>query len=317
MIAVLLVSIAGFVATETSRVLKVLRSGLDELTSIAVCFFYLRTTNTLPFHHVGSTTVQPLPPLFPLQEVVKVALDKAVARTQKNLIFKVVSTCESEAALVRRGTELDNDDLDELTVADLRDSLGQFLKVIAEFDEEQMSTPKVLRSGLDELTSIDRQQRALPSPPTGKRYEYRLFAALISSLEAEGLSFPKLDVEQSGRRMLTALSNTLQYLLPFADSTPSPLRLDGRVHLIMPERFSTQRLNHEQLSHEHHGGKLTEARLSPHKLHEKGATLAGYLDCAAWSRQTAAWKPPSCQTSLCLLNAWRSLQPQWARMQHP
>jgi len=40
--------------------------------------------------------------------------------------------------------------------------------------------------------------------------------------------------------MLTALLLALQYLLPFNDAEPSPLRAAGRIHLVVPNRFRTQ-----------------------------------------------------------------------------
>ena len=68
----------------------------------------------------------------------------------------------------------------------------------------------------------------------------RLFRALCANLQEEGLSFPLLDAEGSGKRMLTALSLALQYVLPFDLADPSPLRLAGRVHLAVPKRFCTE-----------------------------------------------------------------------------
>ena len=84
------------------------------------------------------------------------------------------------------------------------------------------------------------QTRALPTPPDGNALQFRLFRALLAVCKAENLSFPILDAEVSGKRMLNVLSDALQYVLPFDDAELSPLRLDGRVHLIIPDRFKTK-----------------------------------------------------------------------------
>ena len=44
----------------------------------------------------------------------------------------------------------------------------------------------------------------------------------------------------SGKRFVTTLSLALQYLLPFDDAESSPLRAAGRVHLVVPTRFTTE-----------------------------------------------------------------------------
>ena len=64
-----------------------------------------------------------------VQLVIDWSMEKAAAQTQSRLEFQRVEACLSEEALERRGTELDAGDLSEMTVADLRDSFGHFLKV--------------------------------------------------------------------------------------------------------------------------------------------------------------------------------------------
>ena len=73
-----------------------------------------------------------------------------------------------------------------------------------------------LPSGLKEIMGTQqRRPRALPTPPDGTRYDFRLFRALLANLERDGLNFPLLDAQQSGKDMLTALAEALQYVLPF------------------------------------------------------------------------------------------------------
>jgi len=173
--------------------------------------------------------------------VVDAALAKAAARAEHGLIFESVESFQSEQAMEQRGTELDCDDFGDTQVAHLRDSFGRWLKVCAAFDEAAAGPATPLPSGLQRLMGSQRlQPRKLPTSPTGERYNFRLFRALVANLERDGLSFPALDADQSGKHMLTALALALQYLLPFDDADPSPLRLDGRIHLVLPKRFKTQ-----------------------------------------------------------------------------
>ena len=175
-----------------------------------------------------------------VQSVIDTALAKAAARSERSLIFASAEAFQ-EDAMERRGTMLDAEDLSDMHVSDLRNQFGRFLKVQAQFNEAEAGTPQVLPSGLQRIVDTQRQQgRALPATPEGVRLEYRLFRALLANLQREKLSFPMLDAENSGKRMLTALSQALQYLLPFDLADPSPLRPAGRVHLKIPARFRTQ-----------------------------------------------------------------------------
>jgi hypothetical protein len=169
--------------------------------------------------------------------VIDTALEKAEQRAGSSLTCGSVEACQSEAALEGRGNELDDADLTELTVADLRDGIGRWLKVQVMADTYASPLP----SATDKLMQTQQlQSRALPTPPEGERYEFRLFRAILANLQRDNLSFPMLDAGQSGKRMLTALSQALQYVLPFDEAEPSPLRLAGRIQLVVPKRFSTQ-----------------------------------------------------------------------------
>jgi hypothetical protein len=158
-----------------------------------------------------------------LLSIVEWLLKKAAARAPQGLIFRSVEACVSEEALARRGRELDNDDLSDITVATLYDHFGRFLKVFCDLDcsgGAASATP--LPSGVNEIMETQRREpRALPASPDGARYDYRLFRALLSNLQCERLSFPKLDADVSGKRMLTALAEALQYVLPFDDAENS------------------------------------------------------------------------------------------------
>ena len=142
--------------------------------------------------------------------VIDTALEKAEQRAGSSLTCGSVEACQSEAALEGRGNELDDADLTELTVADLRDGIGRWLKVQVMADTYASPLP----SATDKLMQTQQlQSRALPTPPEGERYEFRLFRALLANLERDNLSFPMLDAGQSGKRMLTALSQALHYKL--------------------------------------------------------------------------------------------------------
>ena len=64
-----------------------------------------------------------------LRLVVDWSIEKASLHTKQRITFQRIEACTSQEALERRGTELEADDLSEMTVSDLRDSYGRFLKV--------------------------------------------------------------------------------------------------------------------------------------------------------------------------------------------
>ena len=174
-----------------------------------------------------------------MQVVIKSAMDKAGAQAERSLCFVKAEAFASDFAMERRGTELDTDDLSDMTVKHLRDHFGQFLKLHAAYAGVETAGASSLPSASDRLMQAQRyQSRALPAQPDGSAYEFRLFRALLANLCCDELSFPVLDAEQSGKRMLSALSKVLQYVLPFDDFEPSPLRCVGRVHLVVPKRFT-------------------------------------------------------------------------------
>ena len=79
-----------------------------------------------------------------VQMVIDWSVQKAAAHTECGLQFERVEACVSEEALERRGTELDADDLSEMTVADLRDSFGRFLKVHCSSDAAGLDVASLL-----------------------------------------------------------------------------------------------------------------------------------------------------------------------------
>ena len=253
-----------------------------------------------------------------VQLVIDWSMEKAAAQTQSRLEFQRVEACLSEEALERRGTELDAGDLSEMTVADLRDSFGRFLKVHCLTDAAS-STPTQLPSAFDSMREAqrksdqrDKERSVLPAPPTGDRFDFRLQRALILQLEAMGLGFSSVEVHTSGKDLIRLLALTLQYLLPFDVAEPSPLRADGRVHLKLPARFgfevrppSVEGAPHrravtpilplaqalgEMASEQHHGAKLTGERLSAALLQTHAKKLTQFIGGPMWS-ESLAWQP--------------------------
>ena len=145
-------------------------------------------------------------PMLGVQFVVNEALAKAASRSERSLIFAQLKTFSCQAAYDNgaTGTEVEPSDLDDLTVAHLRDGLGCFLQIHAEPDAAGVGTPPaVLPSGLQKI--VDTQQmysRALPAVPDGPRFEHRLFRALVNNMRRDGLFFPLIDAkpDQSGAR---------------------------------------------------------------------------------------------------------------------
>ena len=157
---------------------------------------------------------------------------------------------------------------------------GCNIKVLATA-EDSPATPGMRPNAMTRLMQTQAETpRALPPAPDGDRYDYRLLRALLSNLQRDGLSFPVLDANASGQRILSAIAAGLQYVLPFDDSDPSPLRLAGRVHLVVPRRFKTEALNNETPSEDHHGAKPLDSRLSAKKLRSYGEAIAGFIGCA-------------------------------------
>ena len=183
-------------------------------------------------------------PSVTVQQVVDITLQKAATRVERPLTFQSVEACRSDEAMQRRGAVLDTDDLSDMNCTHLRSSFGCYLKVHAEYGDGDAGPSTALPSALERTMERQRRQpRKLPTPPVGDRYEFRIFRALLVDLERSNLDFPLLDADtpgSSGHRMLTALSLALQYVLPFDDIEPSPLRSEGRVHLVIPKRFKTK-----------------------------------------------------------------------------
>mmetsp|Transcript_26045 Transcript_26045/g.76158 ORF Transcript_26045/g.76158 Transcript_26045/m.76158 type:complete len:137 (+) Transcript_26045:118-528(+) len=59
-----------------------------------------------------------------VQVVIKSAMDKAAAQAERSLCFVKAEAFASDFAMERRGTELDTDDLPDVTVKHLRDHFG-------------------------------------------------------------------------------------------------------------------------------------------------------------------------------------------------
>ena len=198
-----------------------------------------------------------------------------------------------------RTTEFSGTGTVPTTVGILRDMFGCNIKVLATA-EDSPATPGMRPNAMTRLMQTQAETpRALPPAPDGDRYDCRLLRALLSNLQRDGLSFPVLDANASGQRILSAIAAGLQYVLPFDDSDPSPLvRLAGRVHLVVPRRFKTEALNNETPSEDHHGAKPLDSRLSAKKLRSYGEAIAGFIGCA-----TAPPPPPSPLNCLLLLLA--------------
>jgi hypothetical protein len=150
--------------------------------------------------------------------VIKFAMDKAAEQAERSLCFVKVEAYASAEAMERRGTLLDNDDLSDMTAKELREHFGRFLKVHAVYTENEAGATS-LPSVTEKLMQTQQQRtRALPTPPSGDRFDFRLFRALLVNIENENLSFPLLDADHSGKSMLNALVLALQYVLPFDDT---------------------------------------------------------------------------------------------------
>ena len=72
-----------------------------------------------------------------LQTVIKSTMVKAAAEAGRNLSFVKAEAYTAADAMDRCGTLLDSDDLPDMAVKDLRDHFGTFLKLRAEYAEEE------------------------------------------------------------------------------------------------------------------------------------------------------------------------------------
>ena len=215
-----------------------------------------------------------------LSLVVSDALERAEPEIAAGKLTASTVKCFRTTEFSGTGTVLDNEDLGETTVGILRDMFGCNIKVLATA-EDSPATPGMRPNAMTRLMQTQAETpRALPPAPDGDRYDCRLLRALLSNLQRDGLSFPVLNANASGQRILSAIAAGLQYVLPFDDSDPSPLRLAGRVHLVVPRRFKTEALNNETPSEDHHGAKPLDSRLSAKKLRSYGEAIAGFIGCA-------------------------------------
>ena len=104
-----------------------------------------------------------------VKTIIDAALDKAAEHAQRSLIFKGVESYHSEEAMKQSGRQLENDDLPDMTVANLRDSLGRFLKVHAVFSEVEAGVPQSLPSGLEVVMQTQQQQQQMSGKSSGKQ----------------------------------------------------------------------------------------------------------------------------------------------------
>ena len=72
-----------------------------------------------------------------LQTVIKSTMVKAAAEAGRNLSFVKAEAYTAADAMDRCGILLDSDDLPDMAVKDLRDHFGTFLKLRAEYAEEE------------------------------------------------------------------------------------------------------------------------------------------------------------------------------------
>ena len=141
-----------------------------------------------------------------LSLVVSDALERAEPEIAAGKLTASTVKCFRTTEFSGTGTVLDNEDLDETTVATLRDMFGCNIKVLATA-EDSPATPGMLPNVLTRLMQTQAETpRALPPAPDGDRYDYRLLRALLSNLQRDGLSFPVLDANASGQRILSAIA---------------------------------------------------------------------------------------------------------------
>ena len=256
-----------------------------------------------------------------VQSVIDETLEKMKARDENILLeLERVICCSSEAA-VPNGTDVDIEDLHDYSVKDLHSTFGCWLVVCVAGCAPAGATPKQLPSAFQQMTSPAKQLLALPTAPQGERFDFRLQRALISHLQRVGLGFPSAEANTSGADMIRLLASALQYLLPFDDASPSPLRLAGRVHLELPARFNTEvrackplypdlpslpstltrylsslslacraQALGERTSEHHHGAKPTEDHLSAATLQAHATKLSRFIGGPRWS-ELAHWQP--------------------------
>ena len=120
--------------------------------------------------------------LYDGTQSVKVVVDKSVEKAANkigcSLIVQHVAAATHEEG---RNTELDLDDLPDLQVAMLHDSVGRFLTVRTERNVgASSSTPQSLPSALRGMMDAQvRTPRALPAPPTGQCYPCQCWASML------------------------------------------------------------------------------------------------------------------------------------------
>ena len=206
------------------------------------------------------------------------------------------------------GQNFDLEDLDSLTLEEVA-PFGNHVRIMVAVDEG--ATREV--NATERLMS-DASKRCLPPPYETNRYDFNIFNSLLKACAEGCCKFSLLDAEPkgTGTSFLFKLAQTLQYILPFDDAEPSPLRLAGRVSLAIPARFKTEVLGSlcprvlpasclthappvtqalkVKTSEAHHGAKPTEARLRSDILQLHSERVAHYINGPGWSR-SSAWAP--------------------------
>ena len=186
--------------------------------------------------------------LYKVETPVQVVVDSAIATLDGGMAMAIeeVRSFNTQIAFDsgERGTTLDEEDLEELTVENLRDELGKYLIVRVDTDSAKKAPPPgPLKSAFEKMAAnAAGLASALPPKTSGEIYWMRIHNALVELCTAKGLGFHAETArkEACGGGMFHHLSKALEYLLPFDDAKPSPLRPAGRVHLIIPEMFTTK-----------------------------------------------------------------------------
>ena len=125
--------------------------------------------------------------LFPESTPAQVVVDRAVVRLDggESMTIEKVQCFNTEALLRdgKRGKELDLEDLEEVTVSDLRDDHGRYIKVFVESVPSSVPAGS-LPSAFDSMaTAAARQVSVLPAKAGDDMYWMRIMNSLISSCE--------------------------------------------------------------------------------------------------------------------------------------
>ena len=232
----------------------------------------------------GARTLENRAKLFTKTTTLKEVVDWAVKGIEGLGALLQLEVFATKAEALHTGTTIGIEEFSTVTVADIS-AIGQFLVLrTASLVMDAPPTPHVSASEVtSRLMASQRPRLSLPtlvSPLEDGplRFDGQLFNAVVATLPQ---GFPGDHAEGSGRRMVMAVRDCLQKILPRLDAFT-----DRGAHI--PEPFLAL-ASHVKRSTKHHT-TAKDKRLNHQRILDLASQLSTHIEATLWSR-SKAWQP--------------------------